>query len=74
MLCVLVRIDSNEYIKYTIFNIKLKITLNFPKSSAMGFLSKGFMNVFKTAVVNEPSVFEPTKFQCIAKSKQSLGD
>ena len=29
--------DSNEYTKYTIFNIQKKFTLNFPKSAAMGF-------------------------------------
>ena len=29
--------DSNEYLQYTIFNIKKKITLNYPKSAAMGF-------------------------------------
>ena len=29
--------DFNEYVKYTIFNIKLNITLNYPKSAAMGF-------------------------------------
>ena len=29
--------DSNEYTQYTIFNIKQKITLNYPKSAAMGF-------------------------------------
>ena len=29
--------DSNEYIKYTIFNIKKKIILNYLKSEAMGF-------------------------------------
>ena len=29
--------DSNEHTKYTIFNIKKKITLNYPKSAAMGF-------------------------------------
>ena len=28
--------DSNEYTQYTIFNIKTKITLNYPKSAAMG--------------------------------------
>ena len=28
---------SNEYSQYTIFNIKKKITLNYPKSAAMGF-------------------------------------
>ena len=29
--------DSNEYTQYTIFNIKKKITLNYPKSAVMGF-------------------------------------
>ena len=56
--------DSNKYTQYTIFNtIKIKITVNYPKSAAMGFL-KGLKNEFETAVVNEPSVFEPLKFYC----------
>ena len=29
--------DSNEFTQYTFFNIKKKITLNYPKSAAMGF-------------------------------------
>ena len=57
--------DSNEYTQYTIFKIKKKITLNYPKSAAMDFCSKGLKNVFETAMVNEPSVFEPLKFYCI---------
>ena len=56
--------DSNEYIQYTIFNIKKKITLNYPNSAAMGFLSKGLKNDLETVVVNEPSVFEPLKVYC----------
>ena len=32
--------DSNEYTQYTIFNIKRKVTLNYPKSAAMGFFSR----------------------------------
>ena len=60
--------DSNEYTQYTIFNIKKKITQNYPKSAAMGFCSKGLKNEFETAVVNEPSVFEPLKFYCIRNS------
>ena len=28
------------------------------------FFSKGFKNEFETAVVNEPSEFEPLKFYC----------
>ena len=57
--------DSNEYQQYTIFNIKKKITINLPKSAAMGFCSQGLKEEFETAVVNEPSVFEPLKFYCI---------
>ena len=56
--------DSNEFTQYTIFNIKKKITLNYPKSAAMGFCAKGLKNKFESAVVNEPSVFEPLKFYC----------
>ena len=41
-----------------------KIILNYPKSAAMGFCSKGPKNEFETAMVNEPSVFEPLKFYC----------
>ena len=55
------RCDSNEYIQYTIVNIKMKITLNYPRSAATGFFSKGLKNEFETAVVNETSVFEPVK-------------
>ena len=66
MLCVLIRIDSNEYIQYIIFNIKKekKFTLNYPNSAPMGF-SKRPKNEFEIAVVNEPSVFEPLKVYCI---------
>ena len=56
--------DSNEYTKYTIFNIKKKIAINYPKSAAMGFFQVT-QNKFETAMVNEPSVFEPLKFYCI---------
>ena len=56
--------DSNEYTQYTIFNMKRKITLNYPKSAAMGFFFKGLKNEFETTVVIELSVFEPLKFYC----------
>ena len=49
--------DSNEYTQYTIYNIKKKITLNYPKSAAMGFCSKGLKKEFETAKANELSVF-----------------
>ena len=42
-----------EYIQYTSFNTKKKITLNYPKSAAMGFCSKGLKKEFETAMVNE---------------------
>ena len=38
-----------------------KITVKFPKYAAMGY---GTKNKFETAVVNEPSVFEPLRFVC----------
>ena len=46
--------------QYTIFSIKKKkkITLNYPKSAAVGFF-------LGKAMVNEPTVFEPLKFYCI---------
>ena len=47
------------------FSILKKVTLNYPKSAAMKFSSQGLENKFETAVVNEPSVFEPLKFNCI---------
>ena len=45
--------------------MKKKNNLNYPKSAAIGFYSKGLKDEFETAVVNEPSVFEPLKFNCI---------
>ena len=57
--------NSNEYTQYTIFNMEKKITLNYPRSATMFFFSKGFKIEFETAVVNEPSVFEPLKFYCM---------
>ena len=49
-----------EYTEFTSFNIKKKITLDYPKSTAQGLFPE-----FETAVVNESSVFEPLKFYCI---------
>ena len=56
--------DSYEYTQYTIFIVKKKITLDYPKSAPMGFFSKELKKEFETAVVNAPSVFEPLKFYC----------
>ena len=57
--------DSNKHIQYTVLIIKKKITLDYPKSAAMGFFSSGLKNEFETAVKNEPSVLEPLQFYCI---------
>ena len=62
------RLSDFEYIQHTIFNIKKKITLIYPRSAAMGFCLKGLKNEFETAMVNEPSVFEPLKFYCKQKN------
>ena len=43
---------------------KKKNILNYPKTAALRFFSKGLKNEFETAVVNESSVFEPLKFYC----------
>ena len=56
--------DSNEYIEYTIFIMKKKNTLKYPKSAAMGIVSQGLKNEYEAALVNEPSGFEPLKFYC----------
>ena len=59
--------DSNKNTQYTVFKYKKKkITLNYRKSSAKGLFSQGLKNEFETSVVNEPSVFEPSKFYCIS--------
>ena len=60
--------DSNEYAQHAIININKRITQNYPKFDnicSYGIFSRGLKNEFKTAVVNEPSVFEPLKFYCI---------
>ena len=58
---------SHEYAQHAIINIKKKITLNYPKYNNVccyRIFSRGLKNEFETAVVNEPSVFEPLKFYC----------
>ena len=61
--------DSNENTQHTIFNRKTKISPNYPKSAAMEFFSKGLKNEFETAMVKEPSVFEPLKSYCTCIEK-----
>ena len=52
--------DSNEYTQYTIFNLRKEKTL----ICSYGIFFKGLKNEFETAVVNEPSVFEPLNVYC----------
>ena len=57
--------DSNEYTQYIISQYKKE---NNPKLSQIcnyGICSKGPKNEFEPAVVNEPSVFKPSKFYCM---------
>ena len=61
--------NSNEYTQYTVFNIKEKIILNYPKSAAMGLFQGTRKRVFEAAVVDEPSVFEPLKFYYICEQQ-----
>ena len=44
--------------------MKTKVSLDYPKSAAMGFFSEGPKKEFETTVVrvNEPPVFRPLKF------------
>ena len=65
--------DSNEYTQYIILNINKK--KNHPKLfqiCSYGLFSKGLETEFETAVVNEPSVFEPLKFYCIDVMNSAL--
>ena len=54
----------STHTQHSVFNIEKKITLNHPKSAAMGFFSKGLKSKFETGMVNKPSVFKPLKFYC----------
>ena len=63
--------DSNVYTQCTIFNIKRK-SLHIIQSVQPREFSQGLKNEFETAVVNEPSVFEPLKFYCIYSTPSVL--
>ena len=54
--------DSDVSTKHMVFIRQKKIPLIYPKYAAIRLFSKGLKNEFDTAVVNEPSVFEPLKF------------
>ena len=57
--------------QHTILNIKKEnhsYYSNIIISAGMGF-SKGLKDEFETAMVNEPSVFEPLKLYCTTKRR-----
>ena len=60
--------DSNKVYstQYTIFNIQKKQP-KLAQICSYVFSSKGLKNEFETAVVNEPSVFEPLKVYCTVR-------
>ena len=58
--------DSNVYTQDTIFIIKKEYHIKLSRICRYESFSKGLKNEFETAVVNEPSVFEPLKFYCIS--------
>ena len=66
--------DSNEYTQYTMFNIKKEYHSKLSQICWYGFFSKGLKNAFETAVINEPSVFEPLKFYCTLIRRETLCD
>ena len=53
--------DSNTYTQYTSFNTRKENQPKFSQIYSYVVFSKGLKNEFHTAVVNEPSVFEPLK-------------
>ena len=57
--------DSNEYTQYTISQYEKENHPNLSQICSNGIFSKGPVNKLETAVVNEPSVFEPLKVYCI---------
>ena len=59
-MCLIEAILSSTH-NIPFLNLQKKITLNYLKSAAVGFCSKGLKNEFETDVVNESSVFEPLK-------------
>ena len=63
--CVFSLESPHRLTQYTIFNMKGKMTLNYPESAAMGFFSYRLKHEFETAMVNEPALLEPLKFHCI---------
>ena len=63
--------DSNECTQYTILNIKRKSPYIIRNLQLWDF-STGLKIESETTEVNEPSVFEPLKFDCICTIPKGL--
>ena len=63
--------NSNEYTQYTIFNKKNENHPKLSKICSYRIFSKGLKNEFETAMVNEPSVFDPLKFYCVKLNQKT---
>ena len=57
--------NSNEYTQYTVSQYKKENHSKLSQNLQLRNFAKGLKNVFETAKVNEPSVFETLKFYCI---------
>ena len=57
--------DFNEKTQHAIINIKKGNHTRLSQICSYAIFSMGLKKEFETAVVNEPSVFEPLKFCCI---------
>ena len=66
--------DSNEYryTQYTIFNKKVESHSKLSQICNYEFFFKGLENKFETALVNEPSVFEPLYLSSLTLSEAVL--
>ena len=64
--------DSNEYTQHTIINIKRNLPRIIPNPQLWDFCL-WTKNEFETAVVNEPSVFEPLKVYCTVAKNAWMG-
>ena len=62
--------DSYEYTQYTIFNIKKKITLNYPKSAAMRFFQGTQEQVRNSRVKRAISVRATKLLLCCLEDKK----
>ena len=62
--------DSYEYTQYTIFNIKKKVTLNYPKSAAMRFFQGTEERVRNRCVKRAISVRATERLLCCLEDKE----